>query len=60
VLLPENGGGLSYADGHAEIKVWKDANLLAANKTQKYNGNKLKADNSGDLTWLLQRCTAPQ
>jgi prepilin-type N-terminal cleavage/methylation domain-containing protein/prepilin-type processing-associated H-X9-DG protein len=52
-----NGGGLSFADGHAEIKAWKDGNLLSANRTVKYNGAKIMADNSGDLSWLQQRST---
>jgi len=55
-----NGGGLSFADGHAEIKVWKDANLLAHNRTQTYNGAQFAADKSGDLTWLQQRSTVLQ
>lgn len=56
-----NGCGLSFADGHAEIKVWKDGNLLSANRTQKYVGTQITADsNSGDLTWLQQRSTFMQ
>ena len=55
-----NGGGLSYADGHAEVKTWKDGNLLSANKTQTYKGTRFTADNSGDLTWLQQRSTVLQ
>jgi prepilin-type N-terminal cleavage/methylation domain-containing protein/prepilin-type processing-associated H-X9-DG protein len=55
-----DGGGLSYADGHAEIKRWKDGKLLSNNKTEVYNGNKFIADNSGDLTWLQQRGTVLQ
>src|SRR5665213_192494 len=55
-----NGSGMSYADGHAEIKVWKDGNLLAHNKTQKYVGSSFAADNSGDLSWLQQRSTVLQ
>jgi prepilin-type N-terminal cleavage/methylation domain-containing protein/prepilin-type processing-associated H-X9-DG protein len=52
-----NGGGLSYADGHAEIKVWKDGNLISKNKTQTYNGASFPADNSGDWAWLAARST---
>jgi prepilin-type N-terminal cleavage/methylation domain-containing protein/prepilin-type processing-associated H-X9-DG protein len=54
-----DGGGISYADGHAEIKRWRDANLLAANKSAK------EAPSSGvpmdtsvdDLRWLQERST---
>jgi prepilin-type N-terminal cleavage/methylation domain-containing protein/prepilin-type processing-associated H-X9-DG protein len=55
-----NGGGLSYADGHSEIKRWRDANLLKANKTQTYVGGSVLADTSGDLKWLQDRSTALQ
>lgn len=56
-----NGGGLSFADGHAEIKTWKDGNLLSANRTQKYIGSQITADShSGDLAWLQQRSTVLQ
>ncbi len=53
-----DAGGLSYADGHAEIKRWNDVNLLAANKTLKPPPNPdFPADNSGDWAWLLERTT---
>jgi prepilin-type N-terminal cleavage/methylation domain-containing protein/prepilin-type processing-associated H-X9-DG protein len=55
-----NGCGLSFADGHAEIKVWKDANLLAKNKTSTINGPTTNPDSSGDLKWLQERSTARQ
>jgi prepilin-type N-terminal cleavage/methylation domain-containing protein/prepilin-type processing-associated H-X9-DG protein len=53
-----NSGGLSYADGHADVKRWRDANLLARNKTSTLNGSAFSPDNSGDLQWLQQRSTA--
>jgi prepilin-type N-terminal cleavage/methylation domain-containing protein/prepilin-type processing-associated H-X9-DG protein len=52
-----NGCGLSFADGHSEIKVWKDGNLLAKNKTAIQAGPSFDPDNSGDLAWLQQRST---
>lgn len=55
-----NAGGMSFADGHAEIKRWRDANLLNNNKTQTYNGARFTADNSGDLSWLQQHSTVLQ
>ena len=48
-----NAGGLSYADGHAEIKKWTDANVLKAKAN-----NQAKDPNSGDLAWLQERSTA--
>lgn len=48
-----NAGGISYADGHAEIKVWRDPNVLNA------TGNNMPRDPScPDLPWLQQRSTS--
>lgn len=55
-----NGCGISFADGHSEIKVWRDANLLAKNKTSTINGPPTNPDSSSDLKWLQQRSTAKQ
>jgi prepilin-type N-terminal cleavage/methylation domain-containing protein/prepilin-type processing-associated H-X9-DG protein len=45
-------GGISFCDGHAEIKRWRDSKLLSA------TGNGVAADpNSSDWTWLAQRST---
>jgi prepilin-type processing-associated H-X9-DG protein len=53
-----NAGGISYADGHAEIRRWRDANLLAKTKeTGITAGPAYSPDKSGDLTWLQQRST---
>ena len=49
------GGCLSYADGHSEIKVWKDHNVLQGPTG---NGASVQKDSaSTDLTWLQQRST---
>jgi prepilin-type N-terminal cleavage/methylation domain-containing protein/prepilin-type processing-associated H-X9-DG protein len=56
-----NAGGLSYADGHTEIKAWKDGNLLNANKSSKYVGSWVNQDSSsGNLAWLQERSTTLQ
>ena len=47
-----NAGGLSFADGHAEIKKWKDATVLKVPA-----GNARSSSSAGDLTWLSQRTT---
>jgi prepilin-type N-terminal cleavage/methylation domain-containing protein/prepilin-type processing-associated H-X9-DG protein len=48
-------GGLSFADGHSEIKKWKDKNVLnlAAPPAA-------KDPSSTDLPWLQERTTSPQ
>jgi len=50
-------GGLSYADGHAEIKRWRDKNLTGPNPSIN-----MPADATGgyaDLRWLQERSTYP-
>jgi hypothetical protein len=46
-------GGLSYADGHSEIKRWRDGNIL----NYKGTDGKVTGDGSGDSAWLEQRAT---
>jgi prepilin-type N-terminal cleavage/methylation domain-containing protein/prepilin-type processing-associated H-X9-DG protein len=48
-------GGLSFADGHAEIKKWTDSTILNVNKMF---ASPLKPTlGNGDLQWLQQRST---
>ena len=48
-------GGLSFADGHCELKKWRDRNVLGAQSTD------VAADpNSTDLLWLQGRSTVKQ
>jgi prepilin-type N-terminal cleavage/methylation domain-containing protein len=50
-------GGLSYADGHSEIKRWTDGNIMNSTKT----AGPVNADPaSGDVYWLQQRATVKQ
>jgi prepilin-type N-terminal cleavage/methylation domain-containing protein/prepilin-type processing-associated H-X9-DG protein len=47
-----NAGGLSFADGHAEIRKWTDANVISQ------KGSYTRKDpNSNDLDWLIERST---
>jgi hypothetical protein len=54
-----NAGALSYSDGHAEVKVWTDGNVLNANTPAGTAGglhDTFPADpTSGDNAWLEQR-----
>jgi prepilin-type N-terminal cleavage/methylation domain-containing protein/prepilin-type processing-associated H-X9-DG protein len=45
-----NACGFSFADGHAEIKKWRDAALLSKNGSAR-----VPAPNSRDLEWLMER-----
>jgi prepilin-type N-terminal cleavage/methylation domain-containing protein/prepilin-type processing-associated H-X9-DG protein len=47
-----NAGGLSFADGHAEIKKWTDSSV-----TSQLGSYARKDPNSGDLDWLIERST---
>jgi prepilin-type N-terminal cleavage/methylation domain-containing protein/prepilin-type processing-associated H-X9-DG protein len=51
-----NAGGLSFADGHSEIKVWKDTQLLHLNHVP--SPSILRDINSDDLAWLAVRTTS--
>jgi prepilin-type N-terminal cleavage/methylation domain-containing protein/prepilin-type processing-associated H-X9-DG protein len=53
-----NAGGLSYADGHSEIKRWTDGVVIAQNvPNYTFPGGVTYASdpNSGDNDWLEQR-----
>jgi prepilin-type processing-associated H-X9-DG protein len=48
-------GGLSYADGHTEMKRWTDSAILSLTLSRgQLNGN----PNSSDTAWLQQRATS--
>jgi prepilin-type N-terminal cleavage/methylation domain-containing protein/prepilin-type processing-associated H-X9-DG protein len=52
-----NASDLSFADGHAEIKGWKDNIVLSQNtENNRVSGTTFLSDpNSGDNAWLEQR-----
>jgi prepilin-type N-terminal cleavage/methylation domain-containing protein/prepilin-type processing-associated H-X9-DG protein len=53
-----NASGLSFADGHAEIRGWKDSVVLSQNagNVRVTGGPTFASDpNSGDNAWLEQR-----
>ncbi len=52
-----SAGGLSYADGHSEIKHWKDSKILNYKGIPLPTGTVLGDPNSGDAFWLEQRST---
>lgn len=47
-------GGVSFADGHAEIKVWHDSHVLNLHSKPSANGVQQDAS-TGDLAWLEER-----
>lgn len=50
-----DAGGLSFADGHAEIKKWRDQNMIKAT-----GGAVTPQPGTTDLQWLQQRSTVAQ
>src|SRR5690606_1774889 len=52
-------GGLSYADGHAEIRKWVDANTRAPITKANPSTSTLKTSQR-DHAWLNQQTTAPK
>jgi prepilin-type processing-associated H-X9-DG protein len=54
-------GGLSFADGHAEIKKWRDGTVLNNTSVGNSAGTPPNpASNPADLKWLQQRATRLQ
>jgi prepilin-type N-terminal cleavage/methylation domain-containing protein/prepilin-type processing-associated H-X9-DG protein len=50
-------GGFSFADGHSEIKKWRDGNtLFPVRRASPCTGNEKYSPN--DITWLQERTTA--
>jgi prepilin-type N-terminal cleavage/methylation domain-containing protein/prepilin-type processing-associated H-X9-DG protein len=47
-----NAGGLSFADGHSEIKKWRDSKMITATTT-----DVPRDPNSDNLQWLNDRST---
>ncbi|MEW6157435.1 MAG: prepilin-type N-terminal cleavage/methylation domain-containing protein [Verrucomicrobiota bacterium] len=45
-------GGLSFADGHSEIKKWRDPGILKM-QSPRFTGDR----RSGDLLWMQERTT---
>ncbi len=51
-------GGLSFADGHAEIKRWLDARTMPPIKYQNHLGAFVPSPNNPDIAWLQERTSA--
>jgi prepilin-type processing-associated H-X9-DG protein len=50
-----DAGGLSFADGHAEIKKWSDQRMIHATAT-----DVTPSPGATDLLWLQERSTSPR
>jgi prepilin-type N-terminal cleavage/methylation domain-containing protein len=51
-------GGLAFADGHAQIKVWVDARTTPALRANDWTANLIiQSPNNQDIVWLQNRAT---
>lgn len=57
-----NAGGLSFADGHAEIHRWKDGRTCTSLKgIGSYDGNSVTSSpDNMDVAWMQDRATRPK
>jgi len=52
-------GGLSFADGHSEIKRWRDKRTFPALKKGQEIPLNVAPPNNPDVLWLMERTTRP-
>jgi prepilin-type N-terminal cleavage/methylation domain-containing protein/prepilin-type processing-associated H-X9-DG protein len=55
-----NAAGLTFADGHAEIRRWRDFRTMPRLVPGKFLPLNVSSPNNDDLTWLQERTTAKQ
>ncbi len=53
------GGVISFADGHAEYRRWRDPRTVTAISTD-YHGHHDASSGNQDIAWLRQRTTVPK
>jgi len=53
-------GGLSFADGHAEIHVWRDNRTMPHLVKDGLVPDQLASPNNPDIAWLQERSTRPK
>ncbi len=63
-LLHAGGCGFGFADGHSEIRKWKDSRTLGPIFQTHYNGNYTgvgyRMPNNPDVAWIQSHTSAPQ
>jgi prepilin-type N-terminal cleavage/methylation domain-containing protein/prepilin-type processing-associated H-X9-DG protein len=52
-----NAGGFSFADGHSELKRWKNPKILERPKATQAGYPTPLAGNDLDVSWMQERCT---
>jgi prepilin-type N-terminal cleavage/methylation domain-containing protein/prepilin-type processing-associated H-X9-DG protein len=52
--------GFSFADGHSEIKKWREASTIVAVQHKQYNGFTVPPGEVRDIRWRNQHTSAPR
>ncbi|HNQ89745.1 MAG TPA: prepilin-type N-terminal cleavage/methylation domain-containing protein [Verrucomicrobiota bacterium] len=53
-------GGLSFADGHSELRRWKDARTMPPIKKGVGVTDRISSPNNSDVAWLQDHATRPK
>jgi prepilin-type N-terminal cleavage/methylation domain-containing protein/prepilin-type processing-associated H-X9-DG protein len=54
-----NASGMSFADGHAEMRKWRDSTILNCPKTKPNDYSEVRARMADDWQWLWERTRNP-
>jgi prepilin-type N-terminal cleavage/methylation domain-containing protein len=55
-----NAGGFSFADGHSEIKKWKDPRTAPQLKKGEFLDFSVASPNNDDVKWMRERTSEPE
>jgi prepilin-type processing-associated H-X9-DG protein len=55
-----NGGGFSFADGHSELRRWKDPRTMPALMKNGQVPDRLASPRNNDVAWLQDIATRPK
>ena len=55
-----NAGGFSFADGHSEIKKWKDPRTVPQLKKGEFLDFSVASPNNDDVKWMRERTSEPE
>lgn len=50
-------GGFGFADGHSEVKKWKDARTMPVVRKSLDLPFNVPSPNNRDVLWMMERCT---
>jgi prepilin-type N-terminal cleavage/methylation domain-containing protein len=59
-MMHHNACGFSFADGHSEIRRWRDDRTMPPLKSQGLVHDAVNSPNNPDVAWLQERTTRPK